>query len=196
MPPVSDSEPNEPAAQDFAAPGLPGETRSDSEAIPAAYARTFSLAAFTMNRFIIDHVVCASRRFDNDMEAMILFGIVAHLNAAHLMSPGASSTRVLGSDGRVPDAQPQLRPVRIRDLTQITGRPRETVRRHLARLEAQGRLLRGIDGYVINVAAVDTQMHALALDGLRRFTAAAKLIEAMLQDAEQALATERSQGTS
>jgi hypothetical protein len=194
MPPDPDAKPIDPATQDFAAPGLPGETRSDSEAIPAAYARIFSLAAFTMNRFIIDHVVRASRRFDNDMEAMMLFGTVAHLNAAHLMPPGASPTRVLGSDGRVPDAQPQLRPVRIRDLTQITGRPRETVRRHLARLEAQGRLLRGIDGYVINVAAVDPQMHTLALDGLRRFTAAAKLIEAMLQDAEQALASERSQG--
>jgi hypothetical protein len=194
MPPDPDAKPIDPATRDFAAPGLPGETRSDSEAIPAAYARIFSLAAFTMNRFIIDHVVRASRRFDNDMEAMMLFGTVAHLNAAHLMPPGASPIRVLGSDGRVPDAQPQLRPVRIRDLTQITGRPRETVRRHLARLEAQGRLLRGIDGYVINVAAVDPQMHALALDGLRRFTAAAKLIEAMLQDAEQALASERSQG--
>ena len=84
-------------AQDLAAPGLPGETRSDSEAIPTAYARAFSLAAFTMNRFIVDHVIRASRHFDNDMEAMILFGTVAHLNAAHLMPPGASPTSVLGT---------------------------------------------------------------------------------------------------
>jgi hypothetical protein len=196
MPPDPDAQPTSPAPPDIAAPGLPGEARGDSEAIPAAYARAFSLVAFTMNRFIVDHVVRASRLFDNDIEAMILFGTVAHLNAAHLMPPGASPARVLGADGRVPDAQPQMRPVRIRDLTQISGRPRETVRRQLARLVDQGRLLRGIDGYVINVAAVDPQMHALTLDAVRRFMAAARLVEKTLHDAEQALASERSQGAS
>jgi hypothetical protein len=78
-------------------------------------------------------VLRAARHFDNDTEAMILFGTVAHLNVAPLMLPGSSPTSVLGADGRVPDAQPQLRPVRIRDLVQITGRPRETIRRKLER---------------------------------------------------------------
>jgi hypothetical protein len=178
-------------AQDLSAPGLPGETRVQADGTAPAYWRAFSLLAFTMNRFVVDQVIRAARHFDNDTEAMILFGTVAHLNAAHIMPPGSSPTSVLGADGRVPDAQPQLRPVRLRDLVQITGRPRETVRRKLERLESQGRLLRQVDGYVINVACVDPQMHALSVDGARRFMDASRVIAAALRDAEQALARER-----
>ena len=133
----------------------------------------------------------AARHFDNDTEAMILFGTVAHLNVAHLMPPGSSPTSVLGADGRCPTRKPQLRPVRLRDLVQITGRPRETIRRKLERLESQGRLLRGADGYVIDVASVDPQMHALSVDGVRRFMEASGVIAAALRDAERTLASQR-----
>jgi hypothetical protein len=188
----TEPEPNaiDAAVEDLAAPGLPGEARIGSDE-PAAYWRAFSLVAFTMNRFIVDQVIRAARHFDNDTEAMILFGTVAHLNVAHLMPPGSSPTSVLGANGRVPDAQPKLRPVRLRDLAQITGRPRETIRRKLERLEAQGRLLRCTDGYVIDVATVDPQMRALSVDGVRRFMDASRVIAAALGDAEQALARER-----
>jgi len=179
------------AAQDLAAPGLPGEARVDGAGTPAAYWRAFSLVTFTMNRFIVDHVLRAARHFDNDTETMILFGTIAHLNSAHLVAPGSRPSSVLGADGRVPDAQPQLRPVRLRDLVQITGRPRETIRRKLERLETQGRLLRGLDGYVISVSSIDPQMQALSVDGVRRFIEASRLITAALQDAEQALADPR-----
>ena len=179
------------AVKDLAAPGLPGEARVDGEGTPQPYRRAFSLVAFTMNRFIVDQVIRAARHFDNDIEAMILFGTVAHLNVAHLMPPGSSPTSVLGANGRVPDAQPQLRPVRLRDLVQITGRPRETIRRKLETLETQGRLLRHADGYVINLTSVDPQMHALSVDGVRRFMDASRVIAAALRDAEQALERER-----
>jgi hypothetical protein len=181
------------APHDLAAPGLPGEARVDGAGTPAAYWRAFSLVTFTMNRFIVDHVLRAARHFDNDTETMILFGTIAHLNSAHLVAPGSRPSSVLGADGRVPDAQLQLRPVRLRDLVQITGRPRETIRRKLERLEAQGRLLRGLDGYVIAVSSIDPQMQALSVDGVRRFTEASRLITAALQDAEQALTDPRGQ---
>jgi hypothetical protein len=173
---------------DFDAPGLPGEAPADSAHIPPAYWRAFSMVAFTMNRFIVDHVVRSARLFDNDMEAMILFGMLSHLNAAHLMPPGSRPSQALNAQGRVPDPQPQLRPVRIRDLTLISGRPRETIRRKLEALLAQGRVLRVDGGYVLNVASVDPQMHALSLDGVKRFLEAARLMQDALRDAEQALA--------
>jgi hypothetical protein len=179
------------APHDLGAPGLPGEARLDSEGTPQPYWRAFSLVAFTMNRFIVDQVVRAARHFDNDIEAMILFGTIAHLNAAHLMPPGSSPTSVLGANGRVPDAQSKLRPVRLRDLVQITGRPRETIRRKLERLESEGRLLRQADGYVVTVASVDPHMHALSVDGVRRFMEASRVIGASLRAAEQALERER-----
>lgn len=175
------------AALDYDAPGLPGEDRADSGSIPPEYWRAFSLISFTMNRFIVDHVLRSARQFDNDTEAMILFGMVAHLNAAHLLPPGSSPASLLNAEGRVPDAQPQLRPVRIRDLTQITGRPRETIRRKLERLEAEGRLLRVVGGYVLNVETIDPQMRALSVDGVRRFMEAAQIIGDALAQADRTL---------
>jgi hypothetical protein len=173
---------------DLDAPGLPGEAPADSAHIPPAYWRAFSLVAFTMNRFIVDHVVRSARLFDNDIESMILFGMLSHLNAAHLIPPGSRPSQALNAQGRVPDPQPQLRPVRIRDLTLISGRPRETIRRKLEALLAQGRVKRVDGGFVLNVASVDPQMHALTLDGVKRFLEAARLMQDALRDAEQALA--------
>lgn len=172
---------------DLGQPGLPGEPPLDRAQIPEAYWRAFSLAAFVMNRFIVDHMLRAARLFDNDVEAMILFGVLAHLNVAHLMPPGTRPSQALNADGRLPDAQSKLRPLRLRDLCQITGRPRETIRRKLVRLEAQGRVRRLDGGYVCDSRSVDAAMRELSADGVRRYMAAAEQIGAALRDAERAL---------
>jgi hypothetical protein len=176
------------ASPDYSAPGLPGEAPADAAGVPPAYTRAFGLVAFTMNRFIVDHVVRSARQFDNDIEMMMLFGMMSHLNVAHLMPPGSRPSQALDAQGRVLDSQPKLRPVRVRDLTLISGRPRETVRRKLEALLAQGRALRVDGGYVLNVASVDPQMHVLTLDGVKRFIEAAGLMQDALTDAEQVLA--------
>jgi hypothetical protein len=181
------TEDSPPTVSDLARPGLPGEERIDTRRIPEAYWRAFSIAAFTMNRFIVDQTIRASRQFDNDIEAMVLFGVLAHLNIAHLMPPGTRPSQALNADGRLPDAQPKLRPLRLRDLCQVTGRPRETIRRKLVRLEAQGRVKRVAGGYVYDLHSVDEPMRQLAADGVRRFLAAAEQITAALRDAERAL---------
>lgn len=68
---------------DIVSPGIPGgEIQGGDEALPGSR-RAFSILAFTMNRFIVDHVVRSARLFDNDVEAMILFGMLAHLNVGH-----------------------------------------------------------------------------------------------------------------
>lgn len=189
--PKSKSTAIDPAVQDFAAPGLPGEARVDSDSTPAAFGRAFSLIAFTMNRFVVDQIIRGARLFDNDIEAMILFATVAHLNVAHLMPPGSTLKSVLGADGVLLDAQPRMRAVRLRHLAQIAGRPIETVRRKLKILETRGWLLRRADGYVLNVDSVDPAMHALTVDGVRRFMDASRVIAAALRDADTALARER-----
>jgi hypothetical protein len=178
--------------QDLGAPGLPGEARIDGEGTPPAYWRAFSLIAFTMNRFVVDQIIRAARHFDNDIESMILFATVAHLNVAHLMLPGSGPSEVLGADGVLVDAQARLRAVRLRDLEQIAGRPRETIRRKLEILEAKGRLLRRDDGYVLNATTVDPEMQALTVDGVRRFMDASRVIAAALGEADELLASERS----
>ena len=180
-------EPNEHVPADSAAAGLPGGQRTDPSRIPPEYWRAFGVVAYTMNRFIIDQMLRAARLFDNDTEALVLFGVLSHLNVAHLIPPGSPPSTTLNDRGSVPDSQPRLRPVRIRDLAQITGRPRETIRRKLERLEADGRVLRVVGGYVLNVASVDPEMRTVSMDGARRFMEASATIGAALRDAASAL---------
>ena len=173
-------------------PGLPGEARTGEEPIPEAYRRAFALAGFTMNRFLIDHMLRATRLFDNDAEAMILFGVLAHLNVLHILPPGARPSKTLDESGSaLGKPMPALRPVRIRDLVQITGRPRETVRRRLERLEAAGRIRRVVDGYILNTDTVDETMREVTTDAVRRFVLAAHVIDDALRDAERHLAEQQ-----
>ena len=170
-----------------AAGGLPGEPAADAAGLPPEYLRAFSVIAFTMNRFIVDHLLRTARQFDNDTEAVVLFGTLSHLNVAHLVAPWSRPSTVLNADGRVPDATPQLRPVRIRDLAQITGRPRETIRRKLEGMIEAGRVRRVADGYVLDVAGVDAAMRARTVDAARRFMEASRLMAAALADAAAVL---------
>jgi hypothetical protein len=98
----------------YDAPGLPGEACADNAHIPPAYWRAFSLVAFAMNRFIVDHMLRSARLFDNDIETMILFGMLWHQNVAHLVPPGSRPSQAVDAQGRVSDPQPQLRPVSAR----------------------------------------------------------------------------------
>lgn len=168
---------------DIGAPGIPGGPPMDVAGIPPEYWRAFSLVAFTMNRFIVDHVIRAARLFDNDTESLILFGMLSHLNIVHLVPPGSNPRTTLDDHGRIPDAQARLRPVRVRDLAQITGRPRETIRRKLEHMRTSGRVLRLPNGWVLNVSSVDEDMLALTMDGVRRFTQTADTMRAVAKDA-------------
>lgn len=177
---------------DPAAPGIPGGQRLEAGDIPPEYWRAFTLVAFAMNRFIVDHVFRSARLFENDTESLMLFGMLSHLNVAHLVPPGSHPATTLDANGRLPDPQTRLRPVRVRDLAQITGRPRETIRRKLERMEAAGRVKRVVNGWVLDVAAVDPQMQALTMDGVRRLMKTAETITAVLDDTRQTIRAEQS----
>jgi hypothetical protein len=172
---------------DVGRPGIPGGQGADLTAVPPEYRRAFSLLAFVTNRFIVDHVIRTARLFENDTEALLLFGMLAHLNIVHLMPPGSTPSTTLDRRGRVPDPQPKLRPVRIRDLAQISGRPRETVRRKLEQMRSAGRVHRLPTGWVFDAAAVDEDMMALTLDGIRRFLQTADIMQSVLKDTAVAI---------
>lgn len=140
-----------------------------------------------MNRFIVDHVIRAARQVDNDTESLILLGMLSHLNVVHLLLPGSRPSAVLDETGRLADPQLRLRPVRIRDLVQITGRPRETIRRKLELLEAAGRVQRLAGGWVLRVDAIDAEMQEMTMQSARRFLEVADVMRAALADASAAL---------
>jgi hypothetical protein len=179
------------ASHGFDQPGLPDAVDPNPRAVPPEYWRAFSVLAFSMNRFIVDHVIRAARQFDNDMETLVLFGMLSHLNVIHLLLPGSSPSATLDERGRVPDPQPRLRPVRIRDLVQITGRPRETIRRKLELLAAAGRVQRVEGGWVLSVDNIDTAMQELTMQSARRFLEVADVMRAALTDAASALRKEK-----
>lgn len=168
---------------DVGAPGIPGGQAMEISGVPPEYWRAFSALALVMNRFIVDHLIRSARLFDNDTEALVLYGMLAHLNVVHLVPPGSGALATLDRQGRIPDSQARLRPVRLRDLAQITGRPRETIRRKLEQMRVAGRVQRLSRGWVFNVSAVDADMQALTMDGVVRFLQAADAMRAIARDA-------------
>lgn len=159
----------------------------DPERFDAAFDRGFSLVAFIMNRHLVDHFVRASRHLDLDFESLIIWAVVAAQNTAHLMPPGSLPSVSLTAAGRLPDAAAAaLRPLRPRDVTQITGIPRETVRRKLRGLGEAGWLVETDDGWLVNRERIDPELRRLTRESARRFLAAARDMNAALRDAGQA----------
>jgi DNA-binding IclR family transcriptional regulator len=113
--------------------------------------------------------------------------MLAHLNIVHLMPPGASAITTLDRHGRVPESRSKLRPVRLRDLAQITGRPRETIRRKLEHMRSLGLAQRLPDGWVYDPSSVDADMQALTVDSIRRFMQTADVMRSILQEAAAAV---------
>ncbi|MEI7446207.1 MAG: helix-turn-helix domain-containing protein [Burkholderiales bacterium] len=159
---------------------------SAAAAVPdAPLEAAYAILAFTMNRAVIDHMLRSARRFGGDYERLILWGTVAHLNIAHLMPPGSLPSSLLDECGNVPDAVADLRPVLLRDLAQITGIARETARRKLASLEADGWLRRTRAGWVMDVERTDTALRPFTLESIRRFLRSMQVMQAALDDASR-----------
>lgn len=145
----------------------------------------FSIAAFVMNRFIIDHMLRSGRRLTgNDFEALVIWGVLAHQNVAHLMPPGSLPTAILNERGRLAEGTAGLRPLRLRDIAQITGIPRETARRKLERLAAERFVERRPNGWVVSAERIDPDLRDFTRESIYRMISAADEIMAALGDAD------------
>lgn len=143
----------------------------------AAFDAAFSLIAFTMNRHLIDHLLRSARLLtDGDYETLVIWGVLAHLNVAHLMPPGSLPTAVLNENGRLDDVVNRIRPLKLRDVAAITGIPRETTRRKLARLEAHGYVERSREGWVVSAARVEPDLREFTRETTWRFLATAEQV--------------------
>jgi hypothetical protein len=145
-----------------------------SEAFDAAFEQAFGLIAFAMNRHLIDHMLRAQRELQVDFESLVLWGLLAHLNSAHLVPPGSSPHSILDDTGRVRSASAQLRPMRLRDMEQIARMPRETIRRKLTALEGRGYVQRTDEGWVYRRDSVDASLIEFNRETTRRLLALAE----------------------
>jgi hypothetical protein len=159
---------------------------ADPAQFEAAFQRAFSIVAFMANRHLVDHMMRASRAFDLDFEMLVIWAVVAHQNAAHLMPPGSMPSAALTDGGMLPDeAAQELRPLRLRDVSQITGIPRETARRKLKKLEERGWLIESRDGWVVDRTRIGPELRAFSLETVRRFLATANDLVRALEDAQR-----------
>ena len=142
-----------------------------------AFDRAFSLVAFQVNRHLIDHMLRCARELRVDFESLVIWGVLSHQNVAHLLGPGTPPGSGLDARGRAPHAAGDLRPVRIRDLAQITGLPRETIRRKLLRLQEDGRVRQVASGWVYDGRPIEPELREFTRGSVRRLRATAREID-------------------
>lgn len=153
----------------------------DSSEFNAKFENSFGPVAFTANRHLVEHMVRARRELDIDYDTLVIWGTLAHLNVAHLISPGMAST-LINPDNTAKPHQTGLRPLRLRDLEQVTGVPRETIRRKLGKLQSRGYILQTDDGWMINRDAVDQKMQDFTRITVLRLLDTAKIIHTLLDN--------------
>jgi hypothetical protein len=145
----------------------------------ARFDKAFSLVAFAVNRHLVDHMRRIGQALDTDLESVLIWGSLAHLNVAGLLHPGADPAATLGADGMTTGT---LKPIRLADLAQVTGLPRETVRRKLMHLKERGKVEQTADGlWQAARSGVDSATHEFTRGSTRRLLQAAREIDAILK---------------
>lgn len=140
-------------------------------AFDVAFDQSFGLIAFAMNRHLIDHMVRAVRELDVDFESLVLWGLLSHLNVAHLVPPGTAPRSTLDERGRFAGDGSGYRPQRLRDLEQVSRLPRETIRRKLMKLEKLGYVERVNDGWLYRRDPIEPDLREFNRETLRRTVA-------------------------
>lgn len=158
-----------------------GDMGKDSSEFNAKFENSFGSVAFTANRHLIEHMVRTRRELDIDYDTLVVWGILAHLNVAHMI-PSAMASSLIEVDGIVKSPETEMRPLRLRDLEQVTGLPRETIRRKLGKLKSRGYILQTDDGWIINRDAVDQKMREFTRITVLRLLDAAKTIHTLLDN--------------
>ncbi len=150
-----------------------------------AYNGAFSIVAFVANRHLIDHMLRVGRILtDNDLEAILIWGVLAHQGVAHLMPPGLLPAAILNERGRLGDAEVLFKPLRLQDIAEITGIPRETARRKLAKLAEKRYVRKEALGWVVSTERLEPDLRDFTRDTVTRLLAVAEEIVTALRDAD------------
>jgi predicted transcriptional regulator len=147
------------------------------------FLNAFGPIAFAANRHLIEHMIRAQRELGVDYETLVIWGILAHLNVAHMLPPGKNPPQI-EIDNAMKDPKTGMKPLRLRDLEQVTGLPRETIRRKLRKLQARNYILQTVDGWMINREAVDQNMREFTRITVLRLLDTAKAIHTLLDNSQ------------
>ena len=155
-------------------PNVPRRRLSDIPNFDEAFQRSFVAVAFEINRHLIDHMLRCSRELGLDFETLVIWGVLGHQNVAHLMPRGVLHSAYLDDAGLLIDAPAGLRPLRLRDIAQITRFPRESVRRKLAKLRGRRFVARERGGWVIVRDGIGTELRDFNRETAKRLIATAE----------------------
>lgn len=146
------------------------------------FEKTFSMVAFAANRHLMEHMRRIGQGLGLDLETAMIWGVLAHMNGSRLFTPGAHPASVLNADGYVLGP---LHPVRNTDIVQVSGLPKETVRRKLERLRLLGKVERLDDGrWQVLRQGVDAHTYEFTRETVKRLLQTARQIEAILGSVE------------
>ena len=149
----------------------------------AAFDRNYALAGFILNRFLVHHLLRMARQTNGDFESLVIWSSLALQNTASLLGPGARPLTALQPDGTFPDTLLRANGLRSSDLAQITGIPRETVRRKLERLQTSGRVKRHDDGrWHVVAASLSPEMRDFMRETARNFCETAQLLQGAMRN--------------
>ena len=147
--------------------------------------QSFGQLAFIVNRHLVDHMRRMASGLDMDFEAAYIWGVLSHLNVAHMFAPGGTRPDVPNAPNvpNVTDLAPV--PARLTDLSQITGLPRETVRRKLEQLRSMGKVERTHEGsWIYAASGIDEQTIAFTKETIMRFYQTAEEVATLLRRIE------------
>ena len=122
-------------------------------------------------------------QLDMDLESAYLWGILAHLNILGSLHPETKITALLDESGTPLKG---INPVSLATLSQVSGFPRETVRRKLLILQEVGKAQRLENGHwVIAVGGIDESIHAFTKETVLQLLGVAKEVTGILERSEK-----------
>lgn len=128
----------------------------------------FGILAFIVNRHLIEHMRRIAKDLDMDFELAYLYGVLAHLNIAPLLVPGGAPRNLLDEITR--NTESGFFPMRLTDVAQVSGLPRETVRRKLEQLQTRGKAERTPEGlWKITLTGIDEHTRQFTKETIKRF---------------------------
>jgi hypothetical protein len=139
---------------------------------------SFALVAFAVNRHVLHHMARIRKELGMDFEAAFVLGTLAHLSIARGIHPGVRPREVLRDDGLLA-AGP--RPVRLAQLCEVTGLPRESVRRRLLQLQALEKVERTAQGaWIPTEHGVDEHTFEFTRDTVRNLLRTAAEVDGLM----------------
>lgn len=144
--------------------------------------KVFPIVAFICNRHLIDHMRRVSNDLGVDLETAYIWGIVAHLSLLDKITPASTQSDIIDARGTFSD---RMNPLRLADISSVTGLPRETVRRKLLKLETQNKIMKTVDGkWVLVEAGISQKDIDFTIDSVKRLITTAKQIETLLSQVD------------